>query len=88
MDSKIACNVELFDSQFNCFIYKDGVIKSQKIPAANAYAGLVEMCHREEIYNISLSGDKTFLDGFIEQIYTSEATLYGKTGKIKIEVID
>ena len=88
MDSKIACNVELFDSHFNCFIFKNGVIKSKKIPAANAYAGLVELCHKEEIYDISLSGDKTFLDGFIEQIYMSEATLYGKTGKINIEVID
>ena len=85
---KIACNVELFDAHFNCFIYKDGIITQRQIPAANAQNALIELCHRENIFNISLSGNKKFLGGFIEEIYTAEATLYGKTGKINIEVID
>lgn len=85
---RIACNIELFDNNFHVFIYQDGIIQPMAIPAANANVTLVELCHDKGIYNLSLSGDKKFLDGFIEQIYMSEATLYGKTGKINIEVID
>lgn len=88
MDSKIACNVELFDTHFNVFVYKNGFITQKRIPAANAHAGLIELCHQEQIYNLSLSGNKKFLDGFIEEIYSAETTLYGKTGKINIEVIE
>ena len=85
---KIACNVELFDNNFNVFIYKEGEISPIKIPAANAQVTLVQLCRENNIFNLALPGDKKFLDGFIEQIYMTETTMFGKTGKINIEVMD
>lgn len=86
--NQIACNVELFDNKFNVFIFKNGQIISTSVPAANAHINLVDLCHQEKIYNLKLRGDETFLEGFIQHIYEQETTLYGKNGRINIEVID
>ena len=87
MVKKIVCNIEIFSTEMNVFICKDGEIIPKKIPAKKGEYFLVNLCYDNHIYDLQLKGDPLFLEGFIEAIKTEEATLHANKQKINIEVI-
>lgn len=84
---KIACNIELFCAESPVFIYKNGKIVPMKIPSDEAASKLAFLCHKEDIYDLQLSGDKAYLEGFVENLATEETVQYG-INKIRIEVME
>lgn len=84
---KIACSIELFCAESPVFILKDGKISTIKIPSDEAAAKLAFLCHKEGIYDLQLSGDKQYLEGFVENLMAEETTQYG-LNNIRIEVTE
>ena len=84
MVKKIVCNIEIFSTEMQVFICKDGEI----IPAKGAEYALVGLCYDNHIYDLEVKGEPIFLESFIESIKTEEATLHSNNQKINIKVIE
>lgn len=88
MVKKIVCNIEIFSTEMQVFICKDGEIIPKKIPAKGAEYVLVGLCYDNHIYDLEVKGEPIFLESFIESIKTEEATLHSNNQKINIKVIE
>lgn len=87
MDKYIVVNLNLFTYNHSIFIIKNkethslGNYTLEELPAA-----LLHSCEQENEYNVKISGNKQFIEEFINSIKEEEIKKYSKN-KIEIEVI-
>ena len=77
----IACHVEMFSENMQVFI------QNVTVPGEDLVNILVKLCHDQNIFNLHLSGDSAFLDGFIHSIKETEMLQYGVKDQIKIKIV-
>ena len=83
----IACHVEMFSENMQVFVYKNNTIQNVTVPGEDLVNILVKLCHDQNIFNLHLSGDSAFLDGFIHSIKETEMLQYGVKDQIKIKIV-
>lgn len=87
MDNYIVVNFNMFTLNHSIFLiknketYKIGTYTLNDLPAA-----LVYNCAKENEYNVKISGNKQYLEEFVNMVGAEEARQYSEN-KIKIEVI-
>lgn len=84
----IACSVEMFAENMQVFVYTNNKIQMTKIPSEQAGLALVGLCKEYEIDLIQLTGDETYLEGFISTIREAEELEYGESGSIEIAIMN
>lgn len=86
MKTKIVCNIEPGLMKQTVFYYKgEQLISSERIEMNNLVNYLLGVCYSDNIYNLHLLGNWSYLSGIIEQIQTEEVTKYSEN-RIIIEV--
>ena len=83
----IACNVEMFSENMQVFVYKNNTIQNVTVPGEDLVDVLVKLCHDQNIFDLHLSGDSAFLEGFIHSIKETEMLQYGVNDQIKIKIV-
>ena len=83
----IACHVEMFSENMQVFVYKNNTIQNVTVPGEDLVNVLVKLCHDQNIFDLHLSGDSAFLEGFIHSIKETEMLQYGVKDQIKIKIV-
>ena len=84
--NEIVCKIQPFDLTQTVYIYKDGGVKSIKIPTNEFCEQIIGLTRAEQIDHVSFKGHKKYSKGIKDQIKKYEKAHYC-SDDIKIEII-
>lgn len=84
--NELVCKIQPFDLTQTVYIYKDGGVKSIKIPTNEFCEQIIGLTRAEQIDHVSFKGHKKYSKGIKDQIKKYEKTYY-QSDKIDIEIL-
>lgn len=83
---ELVCKIQPFDLTQTVYIYKDGGVKSIKIPTNEFCEQIISLVRAEQINRVFFKGHKKYSKGIKDQIKKYEKAHYC-SDKIDIEII-